>query len=64
MMRKTIGGLAAHDFMPQARMAIERSNALALFSRLKASPAYSTFAPESLTMRAMRSLSLFISALI
>ena len=35
MMRKTIGGLAAHDFTPEARAALERGNALALFPRLK-----------------------------
>ena len=34
MMKKTIDGLAAHDFTPEARTAVERGNALALFPRL------------------------------
>ena len=33
MMKRTIDGLAAHDFTPPARAAIERGNALALFPR-------------------------------
>ena len=33
MMKRTIDGLAAHDFTPAARAAIERGNALALFPR-------------------------------
>lgn len=33
MMKKTIDGLAAHDFTPAARAAIERGNALTLFPR-------------------------------
>lgn len=36
MMKKTIDGLAAHAFTPEARMAIERGNALALFPRFGA----------------------------
>lgn len=35
MMKKTIDGLAAHDFTPEARTALERGNAQALFPRLK-----------------------------
>lgn len=34
MMKKTIDGLAAHDFTPDARTAIERGNAERLFPRL------------------------------
>jgi hypothetical protein len=35
MVKKTIKGLAAHDFTPAARAALERGNAQALFPRLK-----------------------------
>lgn len=34
MMKRTIDGLAAHDFNPATRTAIERGNALSLFPRL------------------------------
>ncbi len=34
MMKKTIDGLAAHDFTPEARKAVEHGNALAMFPRL------------------------------
>ena len=36
MMKKTIDGLAAYDFAPAARAAIERDNAARLFPRLAA----------------------------